>query len=539
MESMLIEYCGLIEYRQAQQRQLELVELLHREPHRPDHGLILEHPSVFTLGRNGSASNLGVDQSFLAQQGIELLRVERGGEVTYHGPGQLVCYPIVNLRRLGLSVVDYVGLLETVMLDVVAAFGLSAARDPRNHGIWVAGRKLGSIGIAIRHSISFHGLALNVNLDLKPYSWINPCGLSEVSMTSMACESQSTITLDEVRQVLGDTLRHHVQQAAESAQNAHAGAGERGPTEQTDRQNQNTARAETMKTLGKTPKPRWLKKRLPSGPGYERTRRLVGDSSLHTVCREARCPNQFECYTKGTATFMIMGDSCTRNCRFCAVGHGALQPLDPGEPERIAAAVAEMGLDYAVLTSVTRDDLADGGAAHFLRTIEAIRARCPGTLVEVLISDLQGNPEALELICSGRPAVINHNIETVPSLYSRVRPQAIYRRSLELLERVRRYDPGLTTKSGLMVGLGEGRDELIQTMRDIRAAGCEILTLGQYLQPTPEHLAVKRFVEPEVFAELKIIAQELGFGAVASGPHVRSSYRAGHLYRSLNAPVSV
>ncbi len=515
MESMVIEECGLVEYRQAWQRQLELVELLHREPRRPDHCLILEHPPVFTLGRNGSAANLEVDESFLAQQGIELLRVERGGEVTYHGPGQLVCYPIVNLRRLGLSVVDYVGLLETVMLDVAAAFGLSAVRDPRNHGIWVDGRKLGSIGIAIRHSISFHGLALNVNLDLEPYSWINPCGLSDVSMTSMARESRRPIALDEVTQALADTLSSRIQQR------------------------DSTDRATGKKTISRTPKPGWLKKRLPAGPGYERTRRLVGDSSLHTVCREARCPNQFECYTKGTATFMIMGDRCTRNCRFCAVAHGALQPLEADEPERIAAAVAAMALDYAVLTSVTRDDLADGGAAHFLRTIEAIRSRCPGTLIEVLISDLQGNQDALKLICSGRPAVVNHNIETVPSLYPQVRPQAIYRRSLELLERVKKFDPGLRTKSGLMVGLGEGRDELLQTMREIRAAGCEILTIGQYLQPTVEHLAVKRFIEPEAFAELKMIAQELGFGAVASGPHVRSSYQAGHLYRSLNASVPV
>jgi lipoic acid synthetase len=538
MQALMIEDCGLVEYRQAQQRQLELVALLHREPQEPDHGLILEHPPVFTLGRNGSAAHLVVDEAFLAQQHIELLRVERGGEVTYHGPGQLVCYPIINLRRLGLSVVDYVELLETVMLDVTASFGLNAARDRRNHGIWVAGRKLGSIGIAIRHSISFHGLALNVNLDLKPYSWINPCGLSEVSMTSMVRESKRSISIDEVKQVLSDTLRHRVQQAAESAQPGASGTREHGQKKQTPRQDTNTARTEKKSTVRMTPKPRWLKKRLPVGAGYERTRRLVGDSNLHTVCREARCPNQFECYTKGTATFMIMGERCTRNCRFCAVAHGALQPLDPDEPARIAVAVAEMGLDYAVLTSVTRDDLADGGAAHFLRTIEAIRSRCPSTLVEVLIPDLQGNPDALELICSGRPAVINHNIETVPSLYPQVRPQAIYRRSLELLERVKRFDPGLTAKSGLMVGLGEGRDELVQTMRDIRAAGCEILTLGQYLQPTPEHLAVKRFVEPEVFAELKIIAQDLGFGAVASGPHVRSSYRAGHLYRSLVPPVS-
>lgn len=235
---------------------------------------------------------------------------------------------------------------------------------------------------------------------------------------------------------------------------------------------------------------------------------------------------------------MIMGDNCTRNCRFCAVAHGAVKPLDPEEPMRIAAAVAEMGLDYAVLTSVTRDDLVDGGAGHFAETIEAIRSRCPETLVEVLISDLQGDLSALEIICRRRPAVLNHNIETVPSLYPVVRPQARYRRSLDLLAGVKQFDLRITTKSGLMVGLGEERDELVQTMRDIRAVGCEILTIGQYLQPTRDHLAVKRFVPPEEFAELCTIAENIGFGAVASGPHVRSSYRAGHLYHSLGATVS-
>ena len=233
-----------------------------------------------------------------------------------------------------------------------------------------------------------------------------------------------------------------------------------------------------------------------------------------------------------------MGERCTRDCRFCAVQHGSLQGLDQGEPERIGAAVADMKLDYAVVTSVTRDDLPDGGAAHFVATIEAIRARCPGTLVEVLIPDLQGDYSALESICRSRPAVLNHNVETVASLYPKVRPQAIYQRSLELLRRAGDFEAAPVTKSGIMVGLGESREELMETMVDLREAGCQILTIGQYLQPTTAHLPVSRFVPPEEFEELQTIARELGFGGIAAGPHVRSSYRAGHLYRTLQKKMT-
>ncbi len=506
-----IETPGLIGYGEAHRRQLELVERLQRNSAEADTFLVLEHPPVFTLGRNGSPSHIVADQADLNQRQIEVVRVERGGEVTYHGPGQLVCYPIVNLKRRGLSVVDFVGLLESIMLSVVTRFGIEATTDPRNRGIWIGDRKLGSIGIAVRRSITFHGLALNVNTDLRPFSWINPCGLSGVSMTSMVEELGRQVDTAAVQELLVEQLEHTF--AADRENGEHKSSG--------------------IRPKRSTPKPKWLKKRLPSGQDYERIRRLVGDTNLHTVCREARCPNQFECYGKGTATFMIMGDRCTRNCRFCAVGHGEMEPLDIDEPARIAAAVEEMKLDYAVITSVTRDDLPDGGASHFIRTIEEIRRRCPETMVEVLIPDLQGDDAALGHICKSRPAVLNHNVETVAGLYPLVRPQAIYERSLELLRKAAGSETGLVCKSGLMVGLGETKDDLIQTMHDIRECGCEILTLGQYLQPSSSHLPVRRFVPPEEFDELREIALDMGFGAVAAGPHVRSSYRAGYLFRSL------
>ncbi|MFN2354690.1 MAG: lipoyl synthase [Desulfopila sp.] len=280
-------------------------------------------------------------------------------------------------------------------------------------------------------------------------------------------------------------------------------------------------------------KPRWLRRKLPSGPQYEAMRRLLKKSCLTTVCQEAQCPNQFECYSKGTATFMILGDKCTRNCTFCAVGHGPEGQPDADEPERVAEAVQTLGLNYAVITSVTRDDLVDGGAGHFVATIEAVRRRCPGTLIEVLIPDLQGNREALRSLLAAQPDVVNHNMETVPRLYSSVRPQAIYERSLELLGKVKEVQGDMVTKSGIMLGLGEHEEELFKVMDDLIAQGCDILTLGQYLQPSKAHVSIKKFVPPEVFAAFEQQALHKGFKGVASGPSVRSSYKAGNLYHSV------
>jgi lipoyl synthase len=281
----------------------------------------------------------------------------------------------------------------------------------------------------------------------------------------------------------------------------------------------------------KTGKPKWLRRSLPTGPEYEKIRQLLKSHDLTTVCREAKCPNQFECYGKGTATFMILGDRCTRNCRFCAVGHLPEGPPDPEEAGRVAEAVVLLSLRYAVVTSVTRDDLADGGASFFADTIRAIRTNSPKTLVEVLIPDLQGNWQALKTILDAGPDVLNHNIETVAGLYPKVRPQAVYKRSLELLRQAKKISPGIPTKSGIMLGFGETHGELVQTWRDLLASGCDILTMGQYLQPSVDHLPVERFLPPEEFKELEQEALDLGFSGVASGPFVRSSYQAEKLYR--------
>jgi lipoic acid synthetase len=280
-------------------------------------------------------------------------------------------------------------------------------------------------------------------------------------------------------------------------------------------------------------KPHWLRRSLPTGPAYEKVRALLKKSRLHTVCQEARCPNLWECFSRQTATFLIMGPCCTRNCRFCAVDYGPSGPPDPEEPVRVAEAVQSMGLRYVVITSVTRDDLPDGGASLFTKTIKEIRKRTPDTFVEVLIPDFQGNTGALQTVVEAHPDVLNHNLETVPRLYSLVRPEGVYRRSLELLKRTKQYDPAIPTKSGLMLGLGETPEEVKETLLDVLDAGCSILTLGQYLQPTREHLQVDHFIHPEEFDHWKETALKVGFSEVASGPFVRSSYHAKELYQAL------
>ena len=277
------------------------------------------------------------------------------------------------------------------------------------------------------------------------------------------------------------------------------------------------------------PRPDWLKVRIRANDGFDRVGELIQDLSLHTVCQEARCPNIFECWSEGTATFMILGDICTRHCGFCAVGKGRPGTLDPDEPRHVGEAVRQLGVKHAVVTSVNRDELPDGGALHFAQTIDWIRRLNPGTRVEVLIPDFCGNEQSLNAVLEARPDVLNHNTETVARLYKRVRPDAKYEQSLELLRRAhaRKPEQPLLTKSGLMVGLGEEIGELLETFRDIAETGCDILTVGQYLAPTPRHIPIERYYTPEEFGYLESEALAMGFRYVEAGPLVRSSYHAG------------
>jgi lipoyl synthase len=283
------------------------------------------------------------------------------------------------------------------------------------------------------------------------------------------------------------------------------------------------------------PKPDWIRVKAPVSPGYFATQKLMRDNALHTVCEEAGCPNIGECWEKKHATFMIMGDTCTRACAFCNVKTGLPGALDPHEPGRVADATAKLGLAHIVVTSVDRDDLADGGGRHFADTIRAIRARCPQTTIEVLTPDFLRKDGALEVVVEARPDVFNHNLETVPSRYLTVRPGARYFHSLRLLQRVKEIDPTMFTKSGIMVGLGEDRNEVLQVMDDLRSAQVDFLTVGQYLQPTRKHHEVKRFVPPDEFKSLEAVAYSKGFLMVAASPLTRSSHHAGEDFARLKA----
>jgi lipoic acid synthetase len=278
--------------------------------------------------------------------------------------------------------------------------------------------------------------------------------------------------------------------------------------------------------------PPWLKRKIPHGGRANRVRELLSDLKLATVCQNALCPNLGECFGAQTATFLIMGSMCTRNCRFCAIAGGAPEPLDPDEPRRVAEAASRLDLKHTVVTSVTRDDLPDGGASHFVATVMEIRAAC-GSTVEILTPDFNGEREAILDAAACEPEIFNHNVETVPRLYTAVRPQADYRRSLDLLALVKESSPGMLTKSGFMVGLGETREEIDALLRDLRRVGCDIVTIGQYLQPSPEHLPVERYVTPEEFGDYEKRAGETGFLGVASGPYVRSSYNARKIFEAI------
>jgi lipoic acid synthetase len=280
-------------------------------------------------------------------------------------------------------------------------------------------------------------------------------------------------------------------------------------------------------------KPPWLKKRIPPFRDLQKVKSILDETDLHTVCEEARCPNLGECFARGTSTFLILGKICTRDCGFCAVEHGVPVQPDEGEPEKVARAVKKMGLQYVVVTSVTRDDLSDGGASLFAKTIQTIRAWDSRTKIEVLIPDFQGDLNSLKNVLKEGPDVLNHNIETISRLYPEVRPQANYERSLHLLRRSKESHPDVLTKSGFMLGLGENREEVLKLLQDLRDAGCDLLTIGQDLQPRLDRLPVFRFVPPEEFEEFKTIGEEMGFKAVASGPFVRSSFHAFEMFKTI------
>jgi lipoyl synthase len=582
-----------------------------------DHLLLLEHPHVFTWHRPADLEHVLVPP---ADVGAELIQTDRGGDVTYHGPGQLVGYPIVTVptRRPGADgaapkvgmgdTVAYVRSIQQLIVDVLGDLGLSDVGTlDRYPGVWVepAGdnpRKICAVGVRITRGRSLHGFALNVHPDMRYFDYIVPCGLADKAVTSLVREGVDVSMREVVDAVAaraalvwgsagpvdrqdvvwrhresdlsafsrglgpGDPVtpshRSRPPAAASSSRGdggratelettdvgdrspspRHSGAdqhrlGTGAPTDGVSVQVQSRlAKAGVTEGLQiSARKPEWLRSRFRTAPGYLKLKHTMRDLGLVTVCEEAGCPNIFECWADGTATFMINGERCTRACGFCLVDTRHPQPLDVHEPERVAEAVERMGLRFAVVTAVARDDLPDGGAGAFAETIRAIRRRTPQVEIEVLVPDCKGDGESLAVMFDARPDVLNHNVETVPRLQRAVRPSAGYARSLSVLARAK--EAGLTTKSGLVVGMGETDDEVLATLADLRGVGVDIVTIGQYLRPTTHHIPVARWIEPATFDMYAEAGHALGIPHVESSPLTRSSYHARQAADALHPPA--
>ena len=551
-----------------------------------DYLLALEHPHVYTLGVRADPAHVLVDP---AEIGASLVVTDRGGDVTYHGPGQLVVYPILTVDDDPGAGRRHVHQLEQVVIDALTELGVERAgvvgRLPEYPGIWVGvdgpkPRKVAAVGVrTVRQERpagassagwgsrrgqlevrrrTLHGVAINVDCDLSMFEHIVPCGIGHLPVTSLRAEAVSC-GVDEVAEAIirraslewaigGRVDGQNVtaltasppfaSPPAEPAQSEPA-QSEPAQSEPTRRpvpvrlSSTEPAALRRIRRAGvdpqeavplRAPKPSWLRVPARMGTGYLQLGRTVHGLGLNTVCEEAGCPNIYDCWSEGTATFMINGARCTRACGFCKVDTRRPLPLDPSEPDRVGGAVARMGLAHAVVTCVARDDLGDGGAGAMAETVRAIRRHSPGTRVEVLISDCKGDERALATIFESGPDVLNHNIETVARLQRAVRPSAGYARSLAVL--ARGADAGLVTKSGLMVGLGERREEVLSTLADLAAVGVSIATVGQYLRPSADHLPVMRWWTPQEFDELQTAGRSLGLAHVESSPLTRSSYHA-------------
>ena len=550
--------------------------------HSPDdHLLLLEHPHVFTLGVRADPTNLLVDAEAF---GAEVVETDRGGDITYHGPGQLVGYPILTVpgRRGGgmADTVAYVESVEQLLIDVLADLGLPGCGRLRGFpGVWVdpdgaRPRKVAAIGVRLSRGRSMHGFALNVDPDLVWFDRMVPCGITDKGVTSMAAEGLEVT----MRQVVDAVVVRASEAWADGfGHRLRAHRRRRGPVERTDvvwrhrdedlspfsrgegpgeplRARQGEGKPErgpgtSVRLAGRLAeagvsggldlaarKPEWMRVPLQTSPDYLRLKREISAAGLVTVCEEAGCPNIWECWGEGTATFMINGERCTRACGFCLVDTRHPEAPDPDEPEKVAEAVERMGLTYAVITTVARDDLADGGASGFEATVAAIRRRTPDTKVELLISDCKGDPASLDVIFEARPDVLNHNVETVARLQRAVRPSAGYARSLAVLARAKAA--GLVTKSGLIVGMGESFDEVVATLADLRSVGVDIVTIGQYLRPTSNHLPIARWWTPEEMAALGEAGRALGLAHVEASPLTRSSHHAERSYEVARAAAT-
>ena len=573
--TLRVRWLGRVAYRDALGLQRGL--FVNRQH---EYLLLLEHPHVVTTSRRTPTEHLLADVESL---GADLVEADRGGDVTYHGPGQLVAYPIVEVPgRRGGGMADtaaYVASLERVLIETLGDLGVHSGRLRGCTGVWVEPetdrpKKIAAIGVRIARGRSMHGVALNVDPDLGWFERIVPCGIADKEVTSLAALGVD-VSMSEVVEVFtqraaatfaphgsvdcagvgfrtrpGDLApftrgegpgtpvgRSGVGHGSEQPALALSGQALSEPT--SSGQFSEQADGTSVRLLGRLAqagatdhdpvrlrarKPPWMRVKFDPGPEYRRVRSTMRQLGLVTVCEEAGCPNISECWNDGTATFMILGDRCTRACGFCLIDTRHPEAPDPEEATRVAEAVELMGLRHAVVTMVARDDLDDGGAGAVAEVVAAIRERTPQCRVETLVSDFKGCEESLGKVFDARPDVFNHNIETVARLQRAVRPSAGYARSLSVLARARAAN--LTAKSSIIVGMGESDGEIRQTLTDLAAVGVDIVTIGQYLRPTSHHLPVAQWWQPERFEEWKRFGESAGIGHVESSPLTRSSYHA-------------
>ena len=526
-----VRWIGRVAYREVLAVQTALFE--HG---REQHLLLLEHPHVFTYGpRAELEKNLKCDP---AEVGADFVAVKRGGDITYHGPGQLVGYPILNLEN-AIGATAHVCSVEQLVIDALTELGVkNAGRLSGFAGVWLDAdndrrRKISAIGVRLAHGRTMHGFALNVDPDMTYMrQHIVPCGVAEYPVTSLKEEGVDVSMQDVVKIVSRLAIERWGGGVAEQQEVAWVHR-----PEDLSRFSRGEGPGEPVRMLGRLAdagvdggvdlserKPEWLRPKVQIGTEVLKIKRTLSELKLMTVCEEAGCPNLSECWKDGTATFMVLGERCTRACGFCLVDTRKPELPEADEPQRVAEAVASMGLTHAVLTMVARDDLADGGFAHVAECVRAIRQRNPLTRVETLVSDAKGDVASLQLLFDAQPDVFNHNIETVARLQRAVRPSAGYARSLGVLSAAK--VAGLVVKSGLVLGMGETSEEVDGCLADLAGIGVNIVTIGQYLRPTTHHTPVARWIHPDEFTRWKQVGESLGIGHVESSPLTRSSYHA-------------
>ena len=526
-----VRWIGRVAYREVLAVQTALFE--HG---REQHLLLLEHPHVFTYGpRAELEKNLKCDP---AEVGADFVAVKRGGDITYHGPGQLVGYPILNLEN-AIGATAHVCSVEQLVIDTLTELGVkNAGRLSGFAGVWLDAdndrrRKISAIGVRLAHGRTMHGFALNVDPDMTYMrQHIVPCGVAEYPVTSLKEEGIDVSMQDVVKIVSHLAIERWGGGEAEQQEVAWVHR-----PEDLSRFSRGEGPGEPVRMLGRLAdagvdggvdlserKPEWLRPKVQIGSEVLKIKRTLSELKLVTVCEEAGCPNLSECWKDGTATFMVLGERCTRACGFCLVDTRKPELPEADEPQRVAEAVASMGLTHAVLTMVARDDLTDGGFAHVAECVRAIRERNPLTRIETLVSDAKGDVASLQLLFDARPDVFNHNIETVARLQRAVRPSAGYARSLGVLAGAKAA--GLVVKSGLVLGMGETSEEVDGCLADLAGIGVNIVTIGQYLRPTTHHTPVARWIHPDEFTRWKQVGESLGIGHVESSPLTRSSYHA-------------